>query len=165
MLNRFTLVSMPIRRGILYDTIFHRKRYYKKMLYYPKFSIFFVKIFRVSKLNSLAKIGCKFTAEQFRRIVAVRFPETFFEIPFRVNRRDSCCEQTEAQTDGFHICTSSSITIKHIKANAACAGVVALVKVLAAILGKRKGVHQRQTVRIASNTQFLNLRFKKGSLF
>ena len=54
MLNRFSQVSMPIRRGILYDTIFHRKKHYKKMLHYPRFSIFFVEIFGVSNLNMTA---------------------------------------------------------------------------------------------------------------
>ena len=120
-------------------------------MFYPKFSIFLVKIFRVSKLNSLAKIGCKFTAEQFRRIVAVRFPETVYKISFRVNRGDSRCEQAKAQTDSFHICTGNPFTVKHLKANIACAGIVALVEVFTAITGKRKGVHQRQTIRIASN--------------
>lgn len=165
MLNRFTLFSMPIRRGILYDTIFHRKTHYKKMLYYPRFSIFFVEILRVSKLNSLAEIGCKLATEQFGRIVVVRFPKTVYKISFRVNRGDSCCEQTKAQTNSFNICTGNPFTVKHLKANTACAGIVALIEVFTAITGKRKGIHQRQTIRIASNTQFLNLRFKKGSLF
>ena len=134
-------------------------------MFYPKFLIFFVEILRFYKLNSLAEIGCKFTAVQFRRSVAERFPETVYKISFRVNFADSRCEQAKAQTDSFHVCTGHPFTVKHLKANIACAGIVALVEVFTAITGKRKGVHQRQTIRIASNTQFLNLRFKKGSLF
>lgn len=134
-------------------------------MFYPKFLIFFVEILRVSKLNSLAEIGCKLTTEQFRRIVAVRFPKTVYKISFRVNRGDSRCEQAKAQTDSFHICTGNPFIVKHLKANTACAGIVALVEVFTAISSKRKGVHQRQTIRIASNTQFLDFLFKKSSLF
>ena len=120
-------------------------------MFYPKFLIFFVEIFGAYNLNSLAEIGCKFTVEQFRLIVAERFPETVYKISFRVNHGDSRCEQPKAQTDSFHICTGNPFTVKHLKANIACAGIVALVEVFTAITGKRKGVHQRQTIRIASN--------------